>query len=265
MRRLIVVLAFAVACGAPTTPDGPQTLTKIRVNPRSATIGIGETQSLSAATLDSAGDSTGLASVTWTSSASLVASVSNEGVTTGLAPGVTTVIATASGGRRDSARITVVEDACDGIAHAAQLQGTATFTFAFATQLGSVQYAVSDGSTMTFTADAGGPGQNGHQLWFGSATGTGSEQETRTDHESNTVQTLTGDGPLVVRGIDLSQHVINVDVSACTYTLEGNPYIDVTASPTGGDLGPSWIGWFRTAPTPCPHCSPTRRRSPRTP
>ena len=62
---------------------------------------------------------------------------------------------------RDSAQITIVEGACNGITHAAQLQGTATFTFTHSTQLGSAQYIVNDGATMTFTADSAGPGQNG--------------------------------------------------------------------------------------------------------
>lgn len=249
MRRMAVVVACLVACGAPGAPDGPHTQSSIRVSPHSATIDVGQTESLSAATLDDAGDSTGVAAVTWTSHASSIASVSSEGVATGVAPGVTMVVAATSDGTRDSAQITVVAEACNGIAHAGHLQGTAAFTFTYAATLGDVQYAVNNGATMTFTADALGAGPNNTFIWIGSSTGTGTEHETRTDHFSNQVETLTGDGALVVSDIDLSHVIISVDLSTCNFTLEGVPYIDVTESPDPGDLGPSWIGWFRTAPT----------------
>lgn len=250
MRRLVVLLVCMVACGAPGSPDGPHTQSKIRVSPPSATIDVGQTEPLSAATLDDAGDSTGVAAVTWTSSASSIASVSSDGVAMGVAPGVTTVVAATSDGTRDSARITVVAEACNGIAHAAHLQGTATLAFTYSATLGSVQYVVNNGATMNFTADAQGAGPNNTVYWIGSATGTGTEHETRTDHESGEVRTLAGDGALVVSDINLSHVIVSVDLSTCDYTLEGVPYIDVTESPDPGDLGPSWIGWFRTAPTP---------------
>lgn len=249
MRRLVVVLVCMAACSAPTTPDGPQQQSSIRVSPRSATIDVGQMEPLSAATLDAAGDSTGIAAVTWSSSASSIASVSRDGVATGLAPGVTTVVAATSDGTRDSAQITVVADACNGIAHVAHLQGAATLTFTYSALLGSVQYVANNSATMNFTADAKGSGPNGQLLWIGSATGTGSEHETRTDHESDQVETLAGDGALVVSDINLSHVFVFVDLSTCRYTLEGVPYIDVTESPEPGDLGASWIGWFRTAPT----------------
>ncbi len=250
MRRLVVLLACIVACGAPGNPDGPHTQSSIRVSPRSATIDVGQLEPLSAATLDDAGDSTGVAVVTWTSSASSIASVSSDGIATGLAPGVTTVVAATSDGTRDSAQITVVADACNGIAHVAHLQGTASLSFTYSALLGSVQYVANNSATMNFTADAHGAGANGQLLWIGSATGTGSEHETRTDHVSNDVKTISGDGALVVSDVGLSHVFVFVDLATCTYTLEGVPYIDVTESPEPGDLGPSWIGWFRTAPTP---------------
>jgi len=248
MRRLVFTLVCIVACSAPTVPDAPHTT--VRVSPRSATINVGGSQRLSAATLDAAGDSTGVAAVTWTSSAPSVASVSSDGTATGLAPGVTTVVATTSDGPQDSALITVVAAVCDGIAQATHLQGTATFTFAYSATLGNVQYVANDGATMTFTADAMGSGQNGPHIWIGSATGNGSEHESRTDHVSGDIKTLPGSGGLIVSDINLSHVIISVDLATCSYTLEGNPYIDVTESPEPGDLGPSWIGWFRTASTP---------------
>jgi hypothetical protein len=248
MRRLVVTIVCIVACSAPTTQDKPQTT--IRVSPPSSTINVGGAEQLSAATLDAAGDSTGEAVVTWTSSASSVASISSNGIATGLAPGVTTVIASTNDGPQDSAHITVVTEACNGIAHVAHLQGTATFAFTYSALLNNVQYVVHDTSTMTFTADALGTGPTGQLLWVGAATGTGGEHESRTDNFSGTVETLEGSGALVVSGTNLSHVFVAVDLATCSYTLEGNPYIDVTETPQPGDLGPSWIGWFRTAPTP---------------
>jgi hypothetical protein len=115
-----------------------------------------------------------------------------------------------------------------------------------------VTYAASDTAMMTFALDSAGPDLNGHRLWFAGATGSGSEDEKRTDNSTDPVhiQTLTGSGPLVVSDINLSHVVVSVDMATCEYTLEGVPYVNVTESPTPGALGPSWIGWFRTASTP---------------
>jgi hypothetical protein len=248
MRRFVLMLVCVVACSAPTPPDGPQAT--VRVSPHSATISVGQTAQLSAATFDAAGDSTGLATVTWTSSTSSVGSVTSDGVVTGVSPGVTMVVAANSSGPQDSAQITVVDTPCDRLAHALRLQGTASFTFVFSAMLNSVQYVAHDTATMTFAADLAGSGTSSKRVYIGSATGSGGEHETRTDLVSHDVTTLSGSGPLVVSDINLSHVIIAVDLSACTYTLEGNPYIDVTESPTPGDLGPSWIGWFRTAPEP---------------
>ncbi len=138
---------------------------------------------------------------------------------------------------------------CNDIAHAAHVQGTATFSFTYAALLGSVDYVANDSASMTFTADAQGAGPNGQLLFIGSSTGRGSEHETRTDHESEQVTTLNGDSTLVVEDINLSHVFVSVDPATCEFTLEGVPYIDVVESPDPGDLGASWIGWFRTAPT----------------
>ena len=248
MRRFVLILACTVACSAPTPPDGPQAT--IRVSPHSATIEVGQTEQLSAATLNAGGDSTGLATVTWTSSVTLVGSVAGDGVVTGVSPGVTMVVAANSTGPQDSAQITVVEPPCDRLANALQLHGTTTFTFVFSATLNNVQYVAHDTASMAFTADLAGGGSSGRRVYLGAATGSGGEHETRTDLVSHDVTTLSGSGPLVVSDINLSHVIITVDPAACTYTLEGNPYIDVTESPTPGDLGPSWIGWFRTVPQP---------------
>jgi MFS family permease len=101
MRRLVIVLLLTVACSAPTTPN--EARTGLRVRPSNSTIVVGQSVSLNATTVDALGDSIGVATVTWVSSKPSVASVSDAGVATGLAAGVTTVIATTSKGAKDSA------------------------------------------------------------------------------------------------------------------------------------------------------------------
>lgn len=248
MRFLAAVLSLGLfACSAPLPPRAE---TRVRVTPKSSTISVGQSVPLNASTIDSAGDSVGVATVTWVSSAPSVASVSDHGVVTGLAAGVASIVATASHGQPDTALITVIAGICGGIDHQQKLHGKATFTYTYNATLNSAQYVVNDGATMSFTVDSQGGRINDHMLWFGSATGNGSEQESRTDLQSGQVQTLSGSGSLFVQDINYSHAIVDVDLSACTYTLEAVPYIDVMAAPTVGDLGPSWIGWFRTQSTP---------------
>lgn len=249
MRYVAIVLVLGIfACSAPTPPLGPQD--HVRVSPKRSTIVVGQSMPLSAATIDMAGDSVGAATVTWKSFTASVASVSDSGVASGLAPGVATIVATASDGAHDSAVITVVAGLCGGVDHKAQLHGTATFTYTYNATLDSVTYVANDAATMEFTVDSQGGTANNHKIWLGSATGNGSEQESETDLRTGQVRTATGSGPLIVSDINLSHAMVTIDLSACTYTLEGVPYVDVTESPDPGDLGPSWIGWFRTQSTP---------------
>ena len=251
MRKLIVVVVCASACSLlPTLPNGSQG--GVRVSPHSATITVGQSQPLSAASVDSSGDSVGVASVTWTSSTPSVASVSGSGVASGVGVGVATVVASSSRGTSDSSLITVVAGGCAAVAKSAHLHGHATFRYQYSATIGSVAYQANDSATMVFTVDATTVNGHGHQLWMGPATGTGSETEKRTDNGTSPpdIKTLTGSGPLVVSDINLSHVVVTLDPSTCEFTMEGIPYIDVTESPTPGALGASWIGWFRTAPTP---------------
>jgi hypothetical protein len=231
----------------PTLPNASET--HIRVSPRQATIVVGQSQALSAATLDSTGDSTGVATVTWVSSAQSVASVSSAGVASGLAAGVTTVVAKTSSGAIDSAVITVVATKCDGITPSSQVHGRLTLTYHYAATLGTVAYLANDTASVMFAADSS-TSANGYGLWFAAATGNGSLRETRTDLQTAAAQTITGVGALVVSGINLSHVLVKVNLSTCEYTIEAVPYVDATESPDPGDLGPSWIGWLRTPSIP---------------
>ncbi|MDQ6886666.1 MAG: Ig-like domain-containing protein [Gemmatimonadota bacterium] len=78
----------------------------IVISPLAGLVGIGEQITLTATVLDSGGRSVPAPSVTWLSSNPIAASVTPEGVVTGLARG-TTVISASSGGREGTASIAV--------------------------------------------------------------------------------------------------------------------------------------------------------------
>lgn len=91
-----------VAAPAPSPPP----VASVVVTPSSGTLTVGGTLALAAATLDASGAVLTGRGVTWSSSATSVASVSSSGVVTALAPGSATITAT-SDGKSGSASITV--------------------------------------------------------------------------------------------------------------------------------------------------------------
>ncbi len=78
----------------------------VTVSPTSANVGVGTTVQLTATLKDSAGNVLTGRAVTWTSSASGVATVSGSGLVTGVAAGTATITAT-SGGKSGAAVVTV--------------------------------------------------------------------------------------------------------------------------------------------------------------
>lgn len=100
MNRLLKLLAAAtlgvalVACGTPTTPTTPPTdpsVTGVVVTPSEAEVEVGSTVTLSATVQGDEGVSQ---AVTWSSSHTSVATVTQQGVVTGVAEGTATVTAT---------------------------------------------------------------------------------------------------------------------------------------------------------------------------
>lgn len=85
----------------------PLPVDAVTVRPSSAQLFTGELAQLTAAVLNAHGDTLNR-SVTWTSSSPAVATVSNAGVVSALAPGTSTVSA-AAGGKAGSSSITVVQ------------------------------------------------------------------------------------------------------------------------------------------------------------
>ncbi len=249
MRRLVVVLVGILACSAPTTPN--EALTGLRVRPSNSTILVGQSVTLSAATVDALGDSIGVASVTWKSGAPSVVSVSGAGVATGRAAGVATVIATTTKGATDSATIIVNASGCANLLRSPQLHGQVDFSYRYTTTLDSVKYEMHDVTATDFVVDSsGGVDATGHRLWMGPDTGSAVIEDVRTDLRTGQVKKIDGDGGLVVSGINLSHVVVSIDTASCAYTIEAVPYVDLKETPQPGDLGPSWFGWVRTPPTP---------------
>jgi len=96
---LLGILTFVSACsgGGDKTPTVPPTLTSITVSLSVSSVHVGEPAAATAAGLDQKGGSIATGTVTWSSSAPTVASVSAGGVVTALAVGSTSITATASG------------------------------------------------------------------------------------------------------------------------------------------------------------------------
>ena len=112
MRQPFVFLSLALslvpvffACDK-VKEDGPQVVevSRVNVSPSSATIGVGESMTLSATVLPVAATSK---TVTWKSIDPAVATVSSEGVVTGVKAGHTMVEATSSNGKTGACSITV--------------------------------------------------------------------------------------------------------------------------------------------------------------
>lgn len=99
-RNGVLLLALAVGLGMGCGSCGffvPQTLTSIQISPQNPSVTVGATTQLTAAGVNSDGTRANLTNVTWSSSATSVATVSPTGVVTGVSTGTATITATAQG------------------------------------------------------------------------------------------------------------------------------------------------------------------------
>lgn len=113
--RFIVLLALVAACGGGgddnggTNPPPPSsTVASVDVSPATASLMVPETIQLTATPKDASGNAMAGKSVTWTTSAGNVATVSSSGLVTSVAAGTATITATVEG-RSGSAAITVAQ------------------------------------------------------------------------------------------------------------------------------------------------------------
>lgn len=111
MKRSTLLMAFVVAaCGGgggdgPTTP--PPSVSSIRLDFAVTTIAKGQPLRIGATPLDAAGNTVGGKTVSWTSADAAIVRVESDGSLTGVAPGATSVTASADG-KSASASVTVV-------------------------------------------------------------------------------------------------------------------------------------------------------------
>lgn len=95
---LLSLLFLAASCGGGDKSSGSTVgpVSTIALSPTSASIQAGQTQSFFPLVKDASGSSITNAALTWTSSATGVATVDGNGVATGVAPGSTTITAKSS-------------------------------------------------------------------------------------------------------------------------------------------------------------------------
>jgi Tfp pilus assembly protein PilZ len=105
LSTALVLSAFIAACSGSSEPDVE--VASVTVSPAAESREIGQTVQLSATVKDAAGNIISGQSVTWSSSASTVASVSSSGLVTAHALGVATITA-ASGSKSGVATINVI-------------------------------------------------------------------------------------------------------------------------------------------------------------
>ncbi len=103
---LATALFATAACGGDSGPSGPPPVGSVEVTPATASLGVGDTQQLTATVRDEAGNTLTGRTVTWSSSAAAIASVDAAGLATAVGPGTATITATA-GGKSGSAEVTV--------------------------------------------------------------------------------------------------------------------------------------------------------------
>ena len=96
MKRVAVILglfALLTACGDGPTEPSPTTVTSIVVTAQSPSLQVGATMTAAARLMNSKGDEVTGKTVTWSSSATNIATVDQNGAVTAVAPGVATITA----------------------------------------------------------------------------------------------------------------------------------------------------------------------------
>ena len=257
-------LVTAVAAGSVTitaTSEGktgssaitvPVPVASVTVSPAPASVQVGTTVQLTATPLDANGNPLGGRTVTWTTSASAVATVSTSGLVTGVAVGSATITAT-SEGKSGSSAVTVnpvpvasvaVSPASATVATGASVQLTATPLDANGNPLSGRTVTWASGNTAVATVSTNGlvTGVGG-----GSAAITAtSEGKTGT----SAVTVTTGFAPVTLVGAgniarcdqthdDSTAMVIN-GIPGTVFTAGSNTYSTGALTDFTNCYGPSW-------------------------
>jgi Bacterial Ig-like domain (group 2) len=108
MSSRSIFLALALLGCASAIDPVPSSATAISISPLAAVVQVSQHQSFGAFFVDSTGRHLGPATVRWSSSYSMIATIGQTGVATGSLPGATTIHAVASNGLADSAQLVVI-------------------------------------------------------------------------------------------------------------------------------------------------------------
>jgi hypothetical protein len=114
MKKVVVALglfALLTGCGDGPTEPSPTTVTSIVVTAQSPSLQVGATMTASARLMNSKGDEVAGKTATWSSSATNIATVDQNGIVTAVAPGVATITA-AVGSVKGTFPLTVDVDRC---------------------------------------------------------------------------------------------------------------------------------------------------------
>lgn len=115
-RLGILFTLSTLACGGggggepagPPTPPPPAAVATVTVDPASATLGVGATQTFTATAKDASGNVLSGRTITWTSANPAIATVSTSGVVTAVAAGGPVTITASSEGKTGSAQVIVL-------------------------------------------------------------------------------------------------------------------------------------------------------------
>lgn len=241
LAAAITGLAMIAGChgDGPTTPKQSGS---IAISPRSLSLTIGGTGSLTTTVKDAAGAVVPGASATWVSRKPAIATVDNSGKVAAVAVGTTTVVATYNK-LSDSVTVSVtaVTASCNGIPSANTFQGTLDYDWVGVgtTQGGFVIHSEHHGNLKaTLTRISATATQ---ATWAGDVTGTASVEETKASPTTaGTTTTLKGDGAMVaLAGGSKPTMTLVVDLQACTYQLEATAALNALRTEPGGSTSRS--------------------------
>ena len=158
---LLVALTVSSGCTSDRAPSNPvipvPAVARVSVTPASASVDVGATVQLAAVVYDAAGNPLQGRSITWSSSANTIASVTAAGTVAGIAPGTATITAVAEG-RQGSSEVTVLPPVPAVVARISVTPASASVTVGGTAQLTAVAYdsagAVLLGKTIAWSSSA---------------------------------------------------------------------------------------------------------------
>jgi hypothetical protein len=246
LAATITGLALIIGCsGDDDAPTTPQQSGSIAISPRSLSLTVGGSGSLTTTIKNSAGAVVPGATAVWVSRKPATATVDNAGRVAALAVGTTTVVATYSQ-VSDSVSVTVIATptgsaSCNGVTAANTFQGTLDYDWGGVgpAQGGFVIHSEQKGSLKaTLTRISATAAQ---ATWAGDVTGTASLDESKSNPAaSGTTSTMKGGGSMVALASGAKPTLtLIIDLQACTYQLEANATLNALRTDPSGSTSRS--------------------------